>query len=122
LDEESRQKLLAMAVYLTEQDGEQFCHHLTIAYKPDSATWQKFSDLLGKTVQLVVVGIACDEKGQAVYIPSFRSEKEYPHVTVSCAEGVKPVYSNTLLAQSAANDSIKPLAMLLGGTVQFVTP
>ncbi len=120
LDQESRQKLVAIAVHKTESDVEKFSHHLTICFKPDAKTWNKFSDMLGKTVELVVVGIACDDKAQAVYIPATKSEKKFPHITVSCADGVKPVYSNSLLEACDASGTIEPLEMLLKGTVLFV--
>jgi hypothetical protein len=53
---------------------------------------------IGEPGTLRVVGIAADEKGQAVLVePSYPSTNPMPHVTVAVAEGVKPVYSNELL-------------------------
>ena len=72
-----------------------YAHHVTLAYKPDDATLAEFAPLEGKRLWIPVVGVAEDDKAQAVLVGA-DSTNEYAHITISTAEGVKPAYSNTL--------------------------
>ena len=75
-----------------------YAHHMTIQFGPSEE--DVAATPLGDSGSLRVVGIAQDERGQAVVVePSYPSTKALPHVTVAVAEGVKPVYSNELLAR-----------------------
>ncbi len=117
LNEESANRLRALAVHEIVH-----CHHLTLVSKlrvgdNDDVYW---SHRLGEVLELRVVGIAMDDKGQAVYIPEAPSAKKFPHVTVSCAEGVPPVYSNELLERAMTGSAIEPLDMKLLGTICLV--
>jgi len=44
-----------------------------------------------------IIGRAQDEKGDALIVENTKSNNEYPHITLSVAEGVSPVYSNELI-------------------------
>lgn len=116
LDEESAARLSALAVH-----ENVYCHHLTIAFKPDAATLREYRGLIGQQITLVVTGIAQDEKGQVVYIPIAKSRNERPHITISAAEGVGPEHSNLLLQTAEAGGTIEPLAMQLTGEVKLVS-
>jgi len=72
--------------------------HMTIAFNPPMERFeQKYQPIIGQPVALRVVGQAQDEKGQAVVVEAM-SENRIPHITISCASGIGPVYSNQLLA------------------------
>lgn len=80
----------------------EYYHHMTVVFRPSEEVLAEYGSLLGKEMTLFVVGYACDEKGQAVKVcPPLELvvEKAHPHITLSCANGVKPVYSNELLAR-----------------------
>ena len=82
--------------------------HMTIKFAP---TDQEVLDIpLGKSVYIDCVGWAADEKCQTLVVrPQLCNENEgwympgsgqsYPHVTVATQIGMKPVYSNELLAR-----------------------
>lgn len=75
-----------------------YADHVTLKYHPSKAEVEKTP--LGEHALVQVIGFASDEKGQAVLVrPSVSSANRYPHVTISTAKGVAPVYSNTLLAE-----------------------
>ena len=95
-----------------------YCHHMTVFFRPARADYEEtFGPHLGQKVALKVVGIAADEKGQAVVveplegIPSNRTA----HITVSCAEGTKPFYSNSLL-----ESEVVPFELELEAQIEFV--
>jgi len=77
----------------------EFAHHMTIKFKPSPD--EVLAMPIGEPVTLTVIGYAEDESGQAVLvIPNgVISSNDIPHVTVSTADGVRPVYSNELLAR-----------------------
>ena len=72
-----------------------YAHHVTLAYKPSPEVLAKYQPMAGERIQLPVTAEVSDDKGQAVLVGA-DSENEYPHCTISCAEGVRPVYSNEL--------------------------
>lgn len=108
-------EVIYTAVFLTAESAEElkewanqtigellpktFCHHMTVAFRPKDG----LGDLVvGQEVELKVVAVAGDDKGQAVEVVGFDSNNAVPHITISCAEGVSPVYSNELLAARIA--------------------
>jgi hypothetical protein len=69
--------------------------HLTIKYDISS---EEISSLeIGKKVSLKVIGLAQDDKAQAILIETGLSSNQFPHITISTAEGTRPVYSNELI-------------------------
>lgn len=79
-----------------------FGDHVTLVYMPTDEQLSLFS--LGADLLVMVESIAFDGKGQAVLIKTPRDilcKNENPHITISCAEGVKPVYSNELLKKGS---------------------
>lgn len=80
---------------------EIFAHHMTLWTIHDSGDPDLDTLPLGKMVDLKIVGYAEDAKGQAVLVsPPTRlwpRNGRVPHITLSTATGVPPVYSNTLV-------------------------
>lgn len=91
------------------------CHHITMAFRPDHQTFSRYADMIGKSVEFEIVGVSHDDKGQAALVGGLMTEK-VAHVTISCAEGVAPAYSNELIAKETA----APFAMRGSAIVQFV--
>ena len=83
-----------------------FYHHMTMAYMPDELTYKKYEDSIGKQIELSVTGVCFDDKGQAAIIETNLSEKEVPHITLSCEENTKPVYSDILLKNKTNYKSV----------------
>jgi hypothetical protein len=95
VDGASRDNLLAL---VPPAHPNVFADHLTLAF--GKAMRDHYP--LGKRVELEVMLEARDLKGQAVLVgrrsvSEFIDADQMPHITISCAEGVKPVYSNTLI-------------------------
>ncbi len=115
LNDESAAALREMAVH-----ENVYCHHLTVFFKPPKASFEEdFGGLLGKSVTIQVTGIAEDAQGQAVACEvdeRVTLSNRRSHVTISCADGVKPQYSNELLETV----SPEPLELTLEGTVCFI--
>jgi hypothetical protein len=96
LTPESRRKLLQR---VPPAHLNVYAHHMTMAHNPDAKTLAYYQKMEGQRIPLAVVAMATDEQGQAVLVGG-ESENDHPHITISCAEGVSPVYSNELLANS----------------------
>lgn len=100
LTPEARRKLLRD---FPPRHPEVRADHVTLLFKP---TTEQLEDMrrelgMGRRVPLRVTGVAEDDKAQAleVELPEeiARRGQRRPHVTISVAEGVQPVYSNELL-------------------------
>lgn len=94
LGEESREALLAT---FPPVHAKPIAHHMTIAFGPSSD--EVSATPVGEEVDLTIVGVAEDEKAQAVVVESPLSKNAIPHITISVADGVSPVYPNELLAK-----------------------
>lgn len=75
-----------------------YAHHLTMAYDAPLGVHARFAKLEGRTLKFMVLGVAQDERGQAVVVYG-HSTNPVPHVTISTASGTPPEYSNDLLAR-----------------------
>jgi hypothetical protein len=80
-----------------------FAHHSTNWFKPTSIEGLE----IGKKSLLKIIGQASDDKGFAILVKNPKSTNKYPHITISCANGVPPAYSEKLLEKSAANNTIE---------------
>lgn len=74
-----------------------FCHHVTVAFNPTLEQIAQFTPLIGRRFVFNATSLVTDEKGQAMRVEGVPSLNKHPHITISCAEGVSPVYSNELL-------------------------
>jgi hypothetical protein len=74
----------------------------------------------GKKVQVQVIGYAKDDKAEAILVSlnGVQCDKPHPHITISTAPGVAPVYSNELLAQGY--EPVKTPLTLYGTVGSFV--
>lgn len=97
-----------------------FGHHVTLAFKPSPEAIKAYAPLLGHEVAVEVIGVAADDKGQAVKVqvpkPYGELWEQNHHVTISCISS--PVYSNDLLKQGWKPIE-KPLRLL--GVVRHFT-
>lgn len=73
-------------------DGKFFCHHVTIAFRPESLP-EGFE--LGKKSELTFTKVYYNDK--AICLGGILGQDEGRHLTVWTAEGVPPVYSNDLI-------------------------
>lgn len=107
LDKESRSKLLSR--FGRKHTGRVTAHHVTVAFKPTEGEMRAFP--VGKEVDVKVIGHGFDNRGQAVVVEvdGVSVKNAVPHVTVSVAEGTKPVYSNTLLSEGY--DRVEPFVL-----------
>lgn len=92
LTPESRSRLLAA---VPPVHPVVYAHHVTTAFDPDPETLERYRAFDGQRIKVPVTAVAVDDKAQAVLV-GVKSENEYPHITISVAEGVKPRYSNDL--------------------------
>ena len=80
-----------------------FAHHMTIEFMPTNT-----SDLdIGKPQQLKILGRVSDDQGDALLVENTRSKQMYPHITLSCKEGISASYSNQLLQNAVRSKSIE---------------
>jgi hypothetical protein len=79
-----------------------YAHHVTLAFNPEPDVLERYRSLEGTRIRVPVTAVCVDEKAQAVLV-GVDSENEYPHITISVAEGVPPAYSNELLAAQHAD-------------------
>lgn len=94
------EKLLKM---FPAKHSKVFAHHSTNWYKPTSLEGLE----VGKKSLLKIIGQAYDEKGFAVLVENLKSKNKFPHITISCAESVPPVYSNELLENASKDGSLE---------------
>ena len=78
-------------------DPDVHAHHMSLFLKPSVEQLQEVP--LGLEVRIDVVGYAEDDQGQAVLVRphGVSPAGRIPHITISTANGVAPVYSNQLL-------------------------
>ena len=79
-----------------------FAHHSTNKFRPEDA-----ADLeVGRKVRIKILARVSDDKGDVLLVENPKSENTQPHITLSCADGVAPKYSQELLATAAKNGSL----------------
>jgi len=89
-----------------------FAEHMTIVFKPSNTVDQALMKECGTEVTLEVIGHGQDANGQAVVVKSDNVSRiggGIAHITISCANGTRPVYSNTLLKKHY--DSVSPVSL-----------
>lgn len=111
--EEKEKQIVYSGLFVTNIDelvslfppkhGKVFAHHSTTEFMPKSNDGIE----IGKAQKLKIIGRASNEKGDALLVENPKSKNKYPHITLSCAEGVSPVYSNQLLEEAAKNGTIE---------------
>jgi hypothetical protein len=62
---------------------------------------QDFSDVVpGKEISVEIIGRVFDEYGDALLVNIKNSEKQYPHITLSIAEGIRRSYSDQMIQKA----------------------
>lgn len=87
-----------------------YCDHVTIKFQPKPEELDQFA--LGKEVRFTVDSVACDDNGQAARVVGIAADNKFPHITISTANGVKPVYSNKLCETVLAVYFDEPLELI----------
>ena len=108
LTDESRAKILSSFPPIHKNI---YAEHITMVFSPTPEQNRKFGEWLGKKAKAKVITIYSDDKGQAVGVITepARPDGKCSHITISCADGTKPVYSNKLIEQQVDRfNSISP--------------
>ncbi|MHA2280131.1 MAG: hypothetical protein ACXAC5_04545 [Promethearchaeota archaeon] len=75
-----------------------YAEHMTIVFNPTPEQDELLMKQIGQHRTLMVTGFRFDEKGDAVVVTGERRPNGgIPHITISCADGTKPFYSNKVL-------------------------
>lgn len=91
-------------------------NHITLAYQTD-AEFELIDSMytVGQILKIHVNSLAFDEKAVALMVEKdFFGHNEIPHITLALKDGIKPVYSNTMLQN---NPNIIPMKMEILGHV-----
>lgn len=67
-----------------------FYHHSTIEFGPKDAS----NIEMGREVNLPIIGRITTDRVDALLVDNPKSKNKFPHITLSTANGVKPVESN----------------------------
>ncbi len=78
-------------------------HHSTIAFRPNDLNGIE----IGNKSIMKVIGRVYDEKADAILVENPKSNKKYPHITISCAEGINPLYSDEMIEKAILANSIE---------------
>lgn len=80
-----------------------FGHHATLQFNPEN-----FNGVIpGKEILIKITVRVFDEKGDALLIETSRSEKEFPHITLSVADGVRRSYSDEMIKKAVQNNAVQ---------------
>ncbi len=80
-----------------------FGHHLTLEFNPNN-----FDNVhVGKKSKLKIIARIYDEKGDALLVETDRSKKIHPHITLSCAEGVRRAYSDEMIEKVFESNAVE---------------
>lgn len=80
-----------------------YAHHSTNQYKPDNLDKLE----MGKKIKLKIIARFTDDNCDALLVVNEKSENKFPHITLSCAKGVPPMYSNQLLENADKKGKIE---------------
>jgi len=94
--------------------------HVTFVYTPSQSQLNQFP--WGVECEMQVVGVAADAQARAVQVdvPDWlpRPSAAVPHVTVSCAPGVRPLVSDNMLAQAMGSGAYMSTAEIMPLTLR----
>lgn len=97
-----------------------YAEHMTIVFKPSDSVDEALMKECGTEVELNVIGHSEDQNGQAVVVKSdsvSRIGGGVAHITISCVNGTRPVYSNTLLKKHW--DQVSPAFAVSGVIARY---
>lgn len=82
-----------------------FGHHLTLEFDPEN-----FENVtVGRKSLLKIVARVFDDKGDALLVETNRSNKSHPHITLSCAEGIRRAYSDEMIEKAFSGNTVEYL-------------
>ena len=87
----------------TPKHTKVFAHHATIEYKPQNLDGIE----TGREIKLKVLGRVSDDKGDAIIVERYKIKKPFPHITLSCADDVAPVYSEEMIEKAITNNTVE---------------
>lgn len=101
------------ALFILDQEGlfkifppkhpHVFGHHVTLEFNPAN-----FDNIhVGKKSILKIIAWIYDDKGDALLVETDRSKKNHPHITLSCAEGIRRSYSDEMIEQAFKNNTVE---------------
>lgn len=93
----------ALLTHFPPKHEKTYAHHATIAFKPHDLSGIS----IGKEVALRVVGRVFDEKGDVLLMEGGQTQQKHLHITLSCADGVPPFYSNELIERALTEGSVE---------------
>lgn len=117
-----QKEALAINGSMIPQNWIKRAHHMTIKFKPNQSEVNSLSSLIGQEVHLTANYCAMDNYCIAVVVENDKNLKinQIPHITIAHSKDVKPVYSNTLLADKTKwkklNSPIHLVSYLVGCT------
>jgi len=91
-----------------------FSHHSTIEFKPKDISGLP----VGETKTIKIIGRLTTDEVDVLLVENDLSTNQFPHITLSTAEGIKPFESNKALKDN--QDKIEPLDEVITGTVGIV--
>ena len=82
--------------YFSPAHENVYADHVTLKFRPEN-----IDDLVvGREHPIEIIGRVQDENGDALIVNCPALNLENSHVTLSCAEGIKPFYSNDLVERA----------------------
>lgn len=105
-------EIIYTAIFVDRQDLKEkyeqvfpnsFYHHSTIEFKPNSLE----NIPVGEKVELKIIGRLTTDKVDVLLVDNPLSKNEYPHITLSTNDGVKPYESNSEIKNNL--DKVKPI-------------
>jgi hypothetical protein len=114
LTEQSKKQLLTFIESKSPLLPNIFADHVTLVFKPYPEDKLKYT--FGEKVKLKVIGYTLSDKAQVVVVDTDQlCKNSIPHITVSTNTGIKPFYSNQLLADGWE----KCTPFLLDATIEY---
>jgi len=101
---------------IAQKHKNSFYHHMTVIYNLDKKDFKTYKNYIGTQSSIKTKGVCFDEKGQAALVKAKLCEAEFPHITLSCIDGIGPFYSNELLKN---NTNYTSIALSLSGTIKL---
>ncbi len=91
--------------HFTPKHPNAFGDHCTIVFNP--SVDEVVEVQLGKKKKLKIIGRVFDLKGDALLVEGSRSANKYPHITLSCANGTEPSYSNQMIPDAVTKGRVR---------------
>ncbi|MES2224405.1 MAG: hypothetical protein V4478_00285 [Patescibacteria group bacterium] len=93
----------ALLAQFPPRHAHTFAHHSTNEFKPKDLS----NCDIGRKDVLKIIGRVSDEKGDALLVENTKTAKKHPHITLSCAEGTRPAYSDEMMEKAYESGKIE---------------